>query len=62
MVDLPTLVLNGDGDRICLPQASDFLAQQIRRSQHVVFAGCGHAPFSRRAAASMTVSGSFSGW
>jgi pimeloyl-[acyl-carrier protein] methyl ester esterase len=45
MVDLPTMVLNGDSDRICLPQASDFLARQISSSQHVVFAGCGHAPF-----------------
>jgi pimeloyl-ACP methyl ester esterase len=48
LIDLPTLIVNGDSDVICLPQASDFLAQQIRTSQQVVFAGCGHAPFLTR--------------
>ncbi len=45
LIDLPTLIMNGDHDVICLPQASEYLAQRIPRSRQVVFAGCGHAPF-----------------
>lgn len=44
-IDLPVLVINGDRDLICLPQASDFLAGAIRGARQVVFPGCGHAPF-----------------
>jgi pimeloyl-[acyl-carrier protein] methyl ester esterase len=44
-ITLPTLIVNGDRDVICLPQASEFLAQQIPSSRQAVFAGCGHAPF-----------------
>ena len=42
---LPTLILCGDSDVICLPQASDFLARRIPSARQVLFAGCGHAPF-----------------
>jgi pimeloyl-ACP methyl ester esterase len=45
LIDLPTLIISGDRDVICPPQASEFLAQRIRFSQQVVFTGCGHAPF-----------------
>jgi len=45
LIDLPTLILNGDSDVICLPQASAFLAERIPSARQVVFAGCGHAPF-----------------
>jgi pimeloyl-[acyl-carrier protein] methyl ester esterase len=45
LIDLPTLILNGDSDVICLPQASAFLAERIPTARQVVFAGCGHAPF-----------------
>ena len=44
-VDLPTLIINGDQDRICLPKASDFMARRIAGSEHLVIKGCGHAPF-----------------
>ena len=44
-IDLSTLVLCGDSDVICLPQASDFLARGIPSARQVMFAGCGHAPF-----------------
>jgi len=44
-IQLPTMILNGDQDRICLPQASDYLAGNIPYSEHVVISGCGHAPF-----------------
>jgi len=44
-IDLPTLIMNGDGDVICLPEASVFLAQHISSAQLIVFTECGHAPF-----------------
>lgn len=49
-IQLPTLVINGDQDRICLPQASGYLADRIVSSEHVVLQGCGHAPFLTRSA------------
>jgi pimeloyl-[acyl-carrier protein] methyl ester esterase len=45
LIDLPTLILNGDCDVICPPQASAFLAERILSARQTVFAGCGHAPF-----------------
>lgn len=45
LIDLPTVVMSGDRDVICLPQASEFLAQRIPSARQIVFAGCGHAPF-----------------
>jgi pimeloyl-[acyl-carrier protein] methyl ester esterase len=47
-IGLPTLVINGEYDRICLPGASDYLVQRIRCSSRQVFPGCGHAPFLTR--------------
>jgi len=44
-IDLPLLVINGNRDLICLPQASDYLAGAIGGARQVVFPGCGHAPF-----------------
>lgn len=41
----PTLLLHGEQDRVCLPQASLWLEQHIAGSQRRTFAGCGHAPF-----------------
>jgi pimeloyl-[acyl-carrier protein] methyl ester esterase len=43
--DLPTLIINGDQDRICVPEASDFMARGITGSEHLVIKSCGHAPF-----------------
>lgn len=48
LIDLPTLVINGDRDIICRPEASDYLAQQISSSSRVIMHGCGHAPFLTR--------------
>jgi pimeloyl-[acyl-carrier protein] methyl ester esterase len=45
LIDLPTLIMSGDCDVICLPQASAFLAQRIPSARQMVFYGCGHAPF-----------------
>jgi len=47
-IDLPVLILHGDQDRICLPEASAYMARHISTSSHVVFKGCGHVPFLTR--------------
>jgi len=47
-ISVPVLILNGDRDIICLPQASDYLAEHIKSSIRRVFAGCGHAIFLTR--------------
>lgn len=44
-IDLPTLVINGARDVICLPEASSFMARHITDCRHVVMQGCGHVPF-----------------
>lgn len=44
-IDVPTLIINGERDVICLPGASDYMARIILDCQHVVMPGCGHAPF-----------------
>jgi pimeloyl-[acyl-carrier protein] methyl ester esterase len=48
-LQLPVLILNGEFDRICLPEASRYLAEQIAGAQRFVFNGCGHAPFMTKA-------------
>lgn len=45
MIDCPTLIMNGNHDVICLPEASKFMSQQIPGAWQVVFSGCGHVPF-----------------
>lgn len=47
-ISIPTLILNGELDRICLPQASDYLKEQISGAEHIVFPDCGHALFLTR--------------
>ncbi|BCS53777.1 alpha/beta fold hydrolase [Geobacter sp. SVR] len=47
-IDLPTLIINGDMDRICLPAASDYLARHIPTSRQVILPGVAHAPFLSR--------------
>lgn len=47
-ISVPALVLNGDRDMICLPQASNYLAEHLKSARHIVFSGCGHAPFITR--------------
>jgi pimeloyl-[acyl-carrier protein] methyl ester esterase len=44
-ISMPTLILNGALDQICLPQASTYLKEQIADAEQVVFQSCGHAPF-----------------
>lgn len=50
LIDLPALIVSGDRDVICLPQASEYMAQQISSARQIVFAGCGHAPFLTQSA------------
>ncbi len=48
-IDAPVLLLHGDQDRVCLPQASAWLAEVIPGGRRLVYPGCGHAPFLSRA-------------
>jgi len=47
-INIPTLVMNGDCDRICLPQASSYLVKHIPDAEQKVFSHSGHAPFLTR--------------
>lgn len=47
-IRIKTLVLNGDCDLICLPQASNYLSEHLQSVRQAVFKGCGHAPFLSR--------------
>lgn len=42
---LPTLIVNGACDRVCLPQASTYLKEHIPGAEQIVIPNCGHAPF-----------------
>lgn len=44
-ITVPTLIMNGAQDQICLPQASSYLQEHIPDSALVVFPQSGHAPF-----------------
>ena len=44
-IDRPTLVISGERDPICPTSASAYMAERIPDCRHVVYAGCGHAPF-----------------
>ena len=48
-VSCPALLLHGDQDPICLPQASAWLAEQMPASRRLLYPACGHAPFLSRA-------------
>lgn len=47
-VACPALLLHGQQDRVCLPQASAWLGQMVPGSQRIVYEECGHAPFLSR--------------
>jgi len=44
-INQPTLVISGERDPICPSPASSYMAERIPVCRHVVYAGCGHAPF-----------------
>jgi len=49
-VDLPTLIIHGDQDQICLPEAASYMARQIADARLWMLEGVGHAPFLSRPA------------
>lgn len=42
---LPILIIHGENDQVCLPDASSFFHQAFPSSQLVIFPQCGHLPF-----------------
>ena len=44
-ISLPTMVLCGGEDRVCMPKASRYIHERIKGSRFHVFPGKGHAPF-----------------
>jgi malonyl-ACP O-methyltransferase BioC len=47
-MDRPTLLIHGEEDRICLPGASRYMAEQISGARLELLPGIGHAPFLSR--------------
>ena len=44
-ISLPTLILYGEQDQVCLPGASRYMHEQIQNSDIYEFPGKGHVPF-----------------
>ena len=44
-LELPVLLIHGEADTICLPDASRFMASQLPDATLVTLPGMGHAPF-----------------
>ena len=44
-IAIPTLIVNGDEDVVCTPEASNYLKSHMPSAEQVVFSHCGHAPF-----------------
>lgn len=44
-IAVPTLIVNGGQDKICLPEASCYLKSCIPGAEQIVYPVCGHAPF-----------------
>jgi pimeloyl-[acyl-carrier protein] methyl ester esterase len=44
-IEIPTLVIHGSEDRICLPGASQYMADRLPDAELLSFEGIGHAPF-----------------
>jgi malonyl-ACP O-methyltransferase BioC/pimeloyl-ACP methyl ester esterase len=47
-VDRPVLLIHGEEDRICLPEASRYMAEQLPGARMELLPGIGHAPFLSR--------------
>jgi pimeloyl-[acyl-carrier protein] methyl ester esterase len=47
-ISIPTLIVNGGQDRVCLPEASDYLKEHISGAEQKYFPDCGHVPFLTR--------------
>jgi pimeloyl-[acyl-carrier protein] methyl ester esterase len=44
-ITVPTLLIHGALDRICLPAASEYMAGSLPNSALAIIAAAGHAPF-----------------
>lgn len=44
-IEIPTLVVHGEKDEVCPPEAGAFLAEKLKNSEHQVMEDAGHAPF-----------------
>jgi pimeloyl-[acyl-carrier protein] methyl ester esterase len=47
-VDVPVLLIHGGGDSICLPSASQYMAEHLSNARLEIIEGAGHAPFMSR--------------
>jgi non-heme chloroperoxidase len=47
-VDVPVLLIHGGGDSICLPSASQYMAEHLSDARLEIMEGAGHAPFMSR--------------
>jgi pimeloyl-[acyl-carrier protein] methyl ester esterase len=48
-IAIPTLIIHGSADKICLPGASHYMADKIPSAEILCFENVGHAPFISRA-------------
>ena len=44
-ITMPTLIIHGELDRICLPAAAEYIADSLPNSVLAIIAAAGHAPF-----------------
>lgn len=44
-IDIPSLIIHGSEDKICPPQAAEFLAKRLKNARIRVIDKAGHAPF-----------------
>lgn len=44
-VTMPVLLIQGGQDRVCLPEAAEFLAKSLKTAKVNIFPDAGHAPF-----------------
>ena len=45
LIDIPTMIVHGEQDRICPLEQAEYLNKAIKDSSLRVFGGCGHMPF-----------------
>ena len=60
-IDLPVLLIHGGADTICLPSASQYMADQLPNARLEVMEGAGHAPFLANPASFMSLLTNFIG-
>jgi pimeloyl-[acyl-carrier protein] methyl ester esterase len=44
-ITIPTMIVNGTDDKICIPQASSYMKEMIHGAEQLIFERCGHVPF-----------------